>query len=521
MNPVLGRWLIVATAALTLALPIQARQVASKDGLTAATSSRPDWCQSRVQLVVRSDRQEPFTGDRLTLHRLLAEARMNIEDDCPAATEIELLGFVGSEKVFTGVAAKTSGWGITAVAPASAPQVAQVQPAPIAPPVPPAAVSPPSTAAPVATARTSPPTPIQQCDRLAAHADDPEAFAPGVPDDQLSPQAIGACEAAIRQDKNAPRLAFQLARAYLKADRFEDAAQQLITAARQGHGGALAYLGDLHMDGAPGIEADPVLAQTLYQKAVASGFKPAQSVLAQFEDYTEQAAKADEEEKHLLAEENNTQSTKKNNGVAAYINPPIVVNILTGRLDDIPYTEIFTKVYLFKMAENISGSCATDINNEELKQLGNILVSTESQRQGYQTLVGAFNRHIRDIAAALGRGGSTQSNSDENDLYQAATIDSDTLVEKHGCQSPQIKQFKKNSAAYISDEGAPVLPADKMLNACLRNPPEPNPQHFCTCFLGEIAFSGISRADRKELPNNFAQTAYRIKHSDRQRFAWC
>ena len=53
------------------------------------------------------------------------------------------------------------------------------------------------------------------CDRLAAHPDDPNRVAPGRARADIDlPAAIAACEAAVRADPRNPRLNYQLARVY-------------------------------------------------------------------------------------------------------------------------------------------------------------------------------------------------------------------------------------------------------------------------------------------------------------------
>lgn len=131
-------------------------------------------------------------------------------------------------------------------------------------------------------ARVAPAAAASPCDRLAAHPNDPLAASAGVGDERLDAAAvIEACGAESAADPSAPRLAFQLARGYLKAGRVEEAVEQLVEAAKGGHGGALAYLGDLYLDGAAGLEADPALAHSLYQRSAEAGFAPATTMLAQ------------------------------------------------------------------------------------------------------------------------------------------------------------------------------------------------------------------------------------------------
>lgn len=56
---------------------------------------------------------------------------------------------------------------------------------------------------------------VTDCDRLAAHPDDPFRIAPGVPQPLIDfARAIPACEAAVQADPANPRLAYQLARIY-------------------------------------------------------------------------------------------------------------------------------------------------------------------------------------------------------------------------------------------------------------------------------------------------------------------
>lgn len=58
---------------------------------------------------------------------------------------------------------------------------------------------------------------VTECDRLAAHPEDPYAVAPGRTREQIlavSDRAITACERAVAADPRNPRLRYQLARVY-------------------------------------------------------------------------------------------------------------------------------------------------------------------------------------------------------------------------------------------------------------------------------------------------------------------
>jgi len=55
---------------------------------------------------------------------------------------------------------------------------------------------------------------VTECDRLAAHGEDPDRVAPGVPESKVDlPAAIAACRVDLARDSNNPRLQYQLGRA--------------------------------------------------------------------------------------------------------------------------------------------------------------------------------------------------------------------------------------------------------------------------------------------------------------------
>ena len=63
-----------------------------------------------------------------------------------------------------------------------------------------------------------------ECDRVAAHPDDPLRVARGVETREMDlPAAIAACRRDLAQDPNNPRLSYQLARAMTYAGQVKDA----------------------------------------------------------------------------------------------------------------------------------------------------------------------------------------------------------------------------------------------------------------------------------------------------------
>lgn len=365
-----------------------------------------------------------------------------------------------------------------------------------------------------------------QCDKLAAHPADPEARAKGISEDNLDASAvIIACEAEISVDPNSSLLAFQLARGYLKASRVEDAIEQLVIAAKNGHGGALAYLGDLYLDGTAGLEADPVLAHALYQRAAEAGFAPAKAMLAKFEDFTERAAAADQAEAGI---EQGSAPTSGINGTKKYVNPEIVENIFKGDLDAVPFGEIYTKVYLVNMAENISEVCEDHFTKREISllRLDAVEKSVEmTPEAGLTSLMGALmnmGRLTQDPGALMREQAEAQIAQDQ--LPEEAMKDAFTLMSRHTCGSSGLSQFSKNLVSYIRNEGAPRMSTDEMYRTCQR---EARPsgrydaKNFCMCFVGAMSQTGVSRANRKGLSSDFWDTAQKMMAKKPQQYAMC
>jgi TPR repeat protein len=122
---------------------------------------------------------------------------------------------------------------------------------------------------------------VQECDILAAHPDDPERMAEGVPDDRIVPRlAIRACKEATKGDATDPRFAFQLGRALLTQGKKKESFEQFRKAAGANHAAGLAYLGDAYQFG-HGVEADLQKALDAYKKAAERGFEKAQGQIEQ------------------------------------------------------------------------------------------------------------------------------------------------------------------------------------------------------------------------------------------------
>lgn len=547
LRPGLRLVLVALTGLSFLSSAAQARQIASRDGLSASVSDEREWCQDTVALAVRAPGREPFTGDRVSLQRLVAQVRFSLEEECPAAHTLRIMGYAGTEKVFEGIAARASGWAVAEVQTQAPPPVTVAGvPAPPAqrpgtvaeamvvmaqtPEAPPA--MPPSAPQMSEAARSA----IRQCDALAAHPDDPEAFAKGVPESTLNAaRAIAACSEAVRHDKTSPRLLFQLARAYLKAGRVEDALDQLIAAAEQEHGGALAYLADVVLDGAPGIEADPAMARGLYERAVASGFEPARKVLAGFEDMTDAYAKAEAEEVEAAS------AAPRAGGLKPYLYPAIMDNIQARKFDAIPWSERWVKWYLVNVADNIRAICEAHFTSNDIAALREALdvdhygiadaVSGISMQEGLAAVFGKssnpyLNGATRNLAAFEEADEAPQPTG-ANDSFEAGMADTEALFQRHMCKSPGLERLSKNLVAYVRNEEAPLPAKDAIFKACVADPLPSSkindPRDVCGCFAMSLRIASVSQVHRKNLTKSFKVTALEIMSLERnvRRFRGC
>jgi uncharacterized protein len=128
------------------------------------------------------------------------------------------------------------------------------------------------------TAPTLGRAPEVECDRLAAHADDPEAVVSGVDFGKIQAQrAIRACERARSQYPSEKRFSYQLARAYLVA-RNPRAKELLEELARNGYLAAFNALGFMYDEGI-GVREDNAAAIVWSRQGADKGSLPAMARL--------------------------------------------------------------------------------------------------------------------------------------------------------------------------------------------------------------------------------------------------
>lgn len=129
-------------------------------------------------------------------------------------------------------------------------------------------------------------TPVERCDRLAGDPADPQSEVSGVPKQAIDVSAaVKACEAAVAEAPENPRMRYQLARAWLAGLRkgkdvpTAELVDQLRTASDQGYTAATARYGSMRMQGII-VEQDIAEATELLEQTAAEGSPVAQNNLA-------------------------------------------------------------------------------------------------------------------------------------------------------------------------------------------------------------------------------------------------
>ena len=113
---------------------------------------------------------------------------------------------------------------------------------------------------------------VTECDRLAAHPNDPEKVTEGVSQDAMDkPAAIEACRAAVAVDPDNPRLNYQLARAYGYSGRHAEGDPYRVAALNKGYPQSLFVVGYIRLEGWDGREKDPCYGGELIRRSAVAG----------------------------------------------------------------------------------------------------------------------------------------------------------------------------------------------------------------------------------------------------------
>jgi predicted Zn-dependent protease len=111
---------------------------------------------------------------------------------------------------------------------------------------------------------------VTECDRVAAHPDDPSRVTRGVETREMDlPAAIAACRRDLAQDQSNPRLRYQLARALTYAGEVKEALPFIESSAAQKYPQSLFVTGYLYLSGAYQSPKDVCrAAELIYESAI-------------------------------------------------------------------------------------------------------------------------------------------------------------------------------------------------------------------------------------------------------------
>lgn len=122
---------------------------------------------------------------------------------------------------------------------------------------------------------------VTECDRLAAHGEDPDRVAPGVAESKVDlPAAIAACRVDLARDSNNPRLQYQLGRALAYSGVINEALPLLDKASQSAYPQAQFVLAYLLLEGRLKAPVDRCRALGLLRAAAAQQRMAAQIGLA-------------------------------------------------------------------------------------------------------------------------------------------------------------------------------------------------------------------------------------------------
>lgn len=132
---------------------------------------------------------------------------------------------------------------------------------------------------------------VTECDRLAAHTEDPYKVSPGVSESAVDlPAAISACLKDVEADPQNPRLLYQLGRAQAYAGQIEASLPNLEKSVDAHYPQAQFVLGYLLLDGRLKAPVDRCRAMELFRKSAAQARMasqiglPAWSLAGRFEN---------------------------------------------------------------------------------------------------------------------------------------------------------------------------------------------------------------------------------------------
>jgi hypothetical protein len=229
---------------------------------------------------------------------------------------------------------------------------------------------------------------VDECDLLAAHPADPERLTDGVADGAIVPRlAVKACEAAVKQSPKELRFAYQLGRAYLAANRKDNATEQFKRAADGNYAAAFAAQAEIGVDSVNGEKLSDLITS-------AASIRTAEAALKALADLHAKAAQG-----------GFTPSQQRVDALtfdAALYTQPIVGQISKGEFDTARTAsqQPDVRAYVYTLATNLMGQCGPVLDAKTVARLASYRFGgaiTAEQEEGpavsIQPLVGEIDAH--------------------------------------------------------------------------------------------------------------------------------
>lgn len=214
-----------------------------------------------------------------------------------------------------------------------------------------------------------------------------------------------------------------------------------------------------------------------------------------------------------------------------YENPKIIENILSGRLDEVPYNEVWVKNYLVEVAKPISMACPQYFTQSEVKLLkAQAVLKSMDWSDGGAAVnlingIGSTLEYYKDPVRGEIKKALNRQEAEKIQLEQAreGLVDGKALLSKYKCGSAELNDFSINLKSFINNEGAKKASADELLYTCkspyVYGSQSATPQ-YCRCVVVGLSNVVMTRAERKSLLSPyFHETVNYLKSLSANRMA--
>lgn len=384
---------------------------------------------------------------------------------------------------------------------------------------------------------------LTKCDEYAAHPDDPGRWAEGVTEDELIPgPAVKFCTEAVNEYPQSPRFQFQLGRALLKAEQYDQAIEALTEAANMDYGPAYAYLADIYRFGVLG-KPDTETAAAYYDIAIASGFAPAQeakqSMLGEGNEQQDiplvgkglvaprQKAEATiaetEEEVSYYEQPEKPLAHAKSFDPSGFASGEILSAVYEGDFSTLRSLNQYGLIRYLSLINNyfaqdfnmIDESCSAFADPALTRQFINKSLSStglyDSNQMPTQDGVGK----MINMYAQMLKNPNMMTNvaTDLSVIDASAKKDGVRLAQQYGCKSDVVHRIYGNMASYLRDSEPVSASGWVGLQISCRNYATINggqaatANKVCGCFIDKFKESGVSKDEANWLAENYDQGA--------------